>query len=66
MKFDGSDEVLVTSLPSVFMEREASEVKRGRPTIAPTILKVLVVINVKKGILYSILYCTAGHDHQAN
>ena len=63
MKFDGSDEVLVTSLPSVFMEREASEVKRGRPTIAPTILKVLVVI---KGILYSILYYTAGHDHQTN
>ena len=41
LKFDGSDEVLVTSLPSVFMEREASEVRRGRPTVAPTILKVL-------------------------
>ena len=42
LKFDGSDEVLVTSLPSVFMEREASEVRRGRPTVAPTILKVHV------------------------
>ena len=42
LKFDGSDEVLVTSLPSVFVEREASEVRRGRPTVAPTILKVLL------------------------
>ena len=57
LKFDGSDEVLVTSLPSVFMEREASEVRRGRPTIAPTILKVLLCHWV-----YCAPYCTTLQD----
>ena len=41
MKFGGDDQVLVTTLPSVFMEREVSEVMRGRPTVATTILKVI-------------------------
>ena len=43
LKFDADDQVLVTSLPSVFMEREASEIRRGRPTVAPTIVKVLFI-----------------------
>lgn len=40
LKFDSSNKVLVASLPSVFMEREVSEIRRGRPTVALTILKV--------------------------
>ena len=36
----GDDQVCVTSLPSVFMEREASELRRGRPTVATSIIKV--------------------------
>ena len=63
LKFLGSNEVLVTSLPSVFMEREVSEVRRGRPTVAPIIIKVPFM---SLGVLSSILYCTIGHDHQTS
>lgn len=58
LKFDGHNEVLVTSLPSVFMEREASEIRRGRPTVALSILKVLLII-LHRDFLYQCLctYC---------
>ena len=36
------DVISVTSIPSVFMEREASELRRGRPTVALDIVKVPV------------------------
>ena len=41
MLFEG-EQVLVHSLPSVLVEREASEVRRGRPAVALDILKVLL------------------------
>ena len=36
----GGGGVQVCSLPAVFMQREASEVRRGRPTVALAILQV--------------------------
>ena len=36
--------VLVDSVPSVFVEREFSEVKRGRPSVAVDNVKVLSII----------------------
>jgi len=38
--------VLVSSLPSVLVQREASEVRRGRPTVALDILQVCVCVYV--------------------
>ena len=37
---DDRERLLVSTLPSVLMEREVSEVKRGRPAVAVNILQV--------------------------
>jgi len=37
------DAVLVSHLPTVFVQREASELRRGRPTVALEILQVSAV-----------------------
>lgn len=65
MKFSGNDQVLVTSLPSAFMEREASEVMRGRPTIATTILKVITFVIISDNYDWLHIYIV-GHDHQTD
>ena len=42
---EDSDEVsvLIHSVPSVFVEREVSEVKRGRPSVAVSKVKVVML-----------------------
>ena len=43
LAFQG-DNVLVSSIPSVLMEREVTEVTRGRPTVAVGIVQVQVQV----------------------
>lgn len=45
-KEDGSGSVAIASLPAVLMEREASEIRRGRPAVA---LDLVQVSDIKLG-----------------
>lgn len=40
--------VFVDSVPSVFVEREFSEIKRGRPSVAVENVKVSIILNESK------------------
>ena len=49
--------VLVSSLPSVLVQREASEVRRGRPTVALDILQVCVCVCVYTYVFVCVCAC---------
>lgn len=46
-----ADDVLVSSIPTVLMDREVTEVTRGRPTVAVGIVRVRQL----QGMVYAIL-----------
>ena len=48
-EFSGVVSIVVFGLPSVFVEREVSEVKRGRPSVAVSVVKVKWFDETKTG-----------------
>ena len=66
LKFDGDNSVGVASIPSVLIEREVNEVRRGRPSVALELVQVSNSWSIAILAISFIYLCnyTAGNDNK--